>query len=418
MPVLADPGFAYAQQNPMDTYRQAADTTLSIMERKQAARQREQALAMQQQAQDLQREKWNVEKPVLQAKLNADFLSYGFDLTDRKATEEFRAKAATAATELGTKFREVIQLADWEERSTQLKNLQQEYGWLGRFEQFAPVVKAVDDSRAEAVSNILAEKKLEDTLETKRQEAELRNQYLLDSQRQREEARADEAAARRADAAELAKSNSPESKALANAAVKANQAADDAAELARSGLAQRQRIRELYAAGAKSGPARGAWTSVVTRSLSLLGKDDATDQLTLQQGLENALGTLNLQRRREVYKGTGAVSDSENAYLASSGPSMSNTPEANEAYFTFMDAVDQRTMTLDALVQQWRAEGAGPVEIDRRRKDFVNKNPIPIPSVSKGAPAGMVRIIAPDGTPGFVPADRVEDALKAGGRRG
>ena len=252
MPVLADPGFAYAQQNPMDTYRQAADTTLSIMERKQAARQREQAMAMQQQAQDLQREKWNVERPIIQAKLNADILSYGFDLTDRKATEEFRAKAATAATELGTKFRDVIQIKDWEERSTQLKNLQQEYGWLGRFEQFAPVVKAVDDSRAEAVSNILAERKLEDTLETKRQEAEMRNQYLLDSQRQREEARADEAAARRADAAELAKSNSPESKALANAAVKANQAADDAAELARSGLAQRQRIRELYAAGAKS----------------------------------------------------------------------------------------------------------------------------------------------------------------------
>lgn len=161
MPVLADPGFAYAQQNPMDTYRQAADTTLSVMERKQAARQREQAMALQQQAQDLQREKWNVERPIIQAKLNADILSYGFDLTDRKATEELRAKAATAATELGTKFRDVIQLADWEERNTQLKNLQMEYGWLGKFGQFAPVIKAVDDSRAEAVSNILAEKKLE-----------------------------------------------------------------------------------------------------------------------------------------------------------------------------------------------------------------------------------------------------------------
>ena len=161
MPVLADPGFAYAQKNPLDTYREAADTTLSIMERKQAARLREQAMALQQQAQDLQREKWNVERPVLQAKLNADILSYGFDLTDRKATEELRAKAATAAAELGAKFREVIQLADWEERSTQLKNLQMEYGWLGKFGQFAPVIKAVDDSRAEAVSNILAEKKLE-----------------------------------------------------------------------------------------------------------------------------------------------------------------------------------------------------------------------------------------------------------------
>ena len=418
MPVLADPGFAYAQQNPMDTYRQAADTTLSIMERKQGMRQREQAMAMQQQAQDLQREKWNVERPIIQAKLNADILSYGFDLTDRKATEEFRAKAATAATELGAKFRDVIQLADWEERSTQLKNLQQEYGWLGRFEQFAPVVKAVDDSRAEAVSNILAEKKLEDTLEIRKQEAALRNQYLLDSQRQREEARADDAAARRSDAAAQAQINSPEQKALANSAVKANQAADEAAELARTGLAQRQRIRELYAAGAKSGPVRGAITAAVTRPLSFLGSGDATDQLTLQQELENSLGTLNLQRRREVYKGTGAVSDSENAYLASSGPSVSNTPEANEAYFTFMDAVDQRTLKLDALVQQWRAEGAGPIEIDRRRKDFVSKNPIPIPSLSKGAPAGMIRIIAPNGTPGFVPANRVEDALKAGGRRG
>lgn len=157
MPVLADPGFAYAQKNPLDTFRETA----SIMERKQDMRQREQVVAMQQQAQDLQREKWNVEKPVLQAKLNADILSYGFDLTDRKATEEFRAKAATAATELGTKFRDVIQLADWEERNTQLKTLQQEYGWLNRFEQFAPMVKAVDDSRAEAVANILTEKKLD-----------------------------------------------------------------------------------------------------------------------------------------------------------------------------------------------------------------------------------------------------------------
>ena len=157
MPVLADPGFAYSQKNPLDTFRETA----SIMERKQAARQREQALAMQQQAQDLQREKWNVERPILQAKLNADILSYGFDLTDRKATEELRAKAATAAAELGAKFRDVIQLADWEERNTQLKNLQMEYGWLGKFGQFAHVIRAVDDSRTEAVSNLLTEKKLD-----------------------------------------------------------------------------------------------------------------------------------------------------------------------------------------------------------------------------------------------------------------
>lgn len=418
MPVLADPGFAYSQKNPLDTYREAADTSLSIMERKQQMAQKDQVLTMNQQAQDLNREKWDLEKPVLQVKLNADILSYGFDITDRKATEEFRAKAATAATELGTKFRDVIQIKDWEERSTQLKVLQQEYGWLGRFDQFAPVIKAVDESRAEAVSNLLTEKKLEDTLEIKKQEAALRNQYLLDSQRQREEARADDAAARRADAATQAQINSPENKALATSAVKANQAADEAAELARTGLAQRQRIRELYAAGAESGPAQGAWTSAITRPAAFLGRDASRDQLTLQQELENSLGTLNLQRRREVYKGTGAVSDSENAYLASSGPSVSNTPEANEAYFTFMDAVDQRTLKLDALVQQWRAEGAGPIEIDRRRKDFVKSNPVAIPSISKGAPAGMIRIIAPNGTPGFVPANRVEDALKAGGRRG
>ena len=414
MPVLAGPGFAYAQKNPLDTFRETA----SIMERKQEMRQREQAMAMQQQAQDLQREKWEIERPVLQAKLNADILSYGFDLTDRKATEEFRAKAATAATELGQRFRDVIQLDDWDERNTQLKTLQMEYGWLNRFEQFAPMVKAVDDSRAEAVANILTEKKFEETLEIKKQEAEMRSQYLLDSQRQREQARADEAQARRDDAMEKAKLGSPEAKALAASAVKANQAADEAAELARSGMAQRQRIRDLYAAGAESGPYQSAWTSVVTRSGAILGAGGANRQLTLQQELENSLGTLNLQRRREVYKGTGAVSDSENAYLASSGPSMSNTREANEAYFQFMDAIDQRTLKLDDLTQQWRAEGAGPIEIDRRRKDFVRSNPIPIPTVSKAAPAGMVRIIAPNGTPGFVPANRVEEALKAGGRRG
>lgn len=157
MPVLADPGFAYSQKNPLDTFRETA----SIMERKQAARQREQALAMQQQAQDLQREKWEIEKPVLQAKLNADILSYGFDLTDRKATEELRAKAATAAAELGAKFREVIQLSSWDEQNIQLKGLQQEYGWLRKFDQFAHVIKAVDDSRTEAVSNLLTEKNLE-----------------------------------------------------------------------------------------------------------------------------------------------------------------------------------------------------------------------------------------------------------------
>ena len=199
MPVLADPGFAYAQQNPMDTYRQAADTTLSIMERKQGMRQREQAMAMQQQAQDLQREKWNLEKPVMQAKLNADFLSYGFDLTDRKATEEFRAKAATAATELGRRFRDVIQLDDWEERSTQLKVLQQEYGWLNRFEQFAPMVKAVDDSRAEAVANILMEKKLEQTklqFDERFKLLEFREQQLNERNRESEQTKRDLQAAR------------------------------------------------------------------------------------------------------------------------------------------------------------------------------------------------------------------------------
>ena len=157
MPVLADPGFAYAQKNPLDTFQETA----SIMERKQAARQREQAMALQQQAQDLLRDKWEIEKSVLQAKANADFLSYGFDLTDRKAVEEYRAKAAVAAVELGNKYREVIQLADWNAQNTALKELQQEYGWLGRFDQFAPMLNAVNTSRTEAVSNILTEQKLE-----------------------------------------------------------------------------------------------------------------------------------------------------------------------------------------------------------------------------------------------------------------
>jgi hypothetical protein len=162
MPVLADPGFAYAQKNPMDTYRQSADTTLSIMERKQQMRQREQAAAMNQQAQDLQREKWEIEKPLIQAKLNADILSYGFDLTDRKATEELRAKAATAAAELGTKFREVIQISSWDEQNIQLMGLQQEYGWLGRFPRFAPVIKAVDGARGEVAANLLTEQKFDE----------------------------------------------------------------------------------------------------------------------------------------------------------------------------------------------------------------------------------------------------------------
>ena len=195
MPVLADPGFAYAQKNPLDTFRETA----SIMERKQEMRQREQAMAMQQQAQDLQREKWNLEKPVMQAKLNADFLSYGFDLTDRKATEEFRAKAATAATELGQRFRGVIQIADWEERNTQLKTLQQEYGWLNRFEQFAPMVKAVDDSRAEAVANILMEKKLEQTklqFDERFKLLEFREQQLNERNRESEQTKRDLQAAR------------------------------------------------------------------------------------------------------------------------------------------------------------------------------------------------------------------------------
>ena len=199
MPVLADPGFAYAQQNPMDTYRQAADTTLSIMERKQAARQREQAMAMQQQAQDLQREKWNVERPIIQAKLNADILSYGFDLTDRKATEELRAKAATAAAELGAKFREVVQLDDWEEQNIQLKGLQMEYGWLGRFPQFEHVAKAVDVARGEVAANLLTEQKFDETkykLNERMEQIKFREQELNSRAADAEQTKRDLQAAR------------------------------------------------------------------------------------------------------------------------------------------------------------------------------------------------------------------------------
>ena len=381
MPVLADPGFAYSQKNPLDTFRETA----SIMERKQEMRQREQAMAMQQQAQELNREKWNVEKSVLQAKANADILSYGFDLTDRKAVEEYRAKAATAAVELGNKYREVIQLKDWNAQNTALKGLQQEYGWLGRFDQFAPMLNSVNTSRTEAVSNILTEQKLQDTLEIKKQEAEMRNQYLLDAQRQREQARADEAAARREDAASQRAINSPEAKAAANAAVKANQAADEAAELARKSDAQIAVIENLYSRGAQSGFYTGLIPKVVMNPTALLGNPSAQQEVGLQQQLEMAIKGLNLERRREVNKGTGAISDSENAYLYSASPSLSNTKEANLEYFNFLKKLNARVLELDSLTQQWRSEGVGPTEIYKRRVDWTNKHPIPIPTDSGGS---------------------------------
>ena len=444
MPVLADPGFAYAQQNPMDTYRQAADTTLSIMERKQAARQREQAMAMQQQAQDLLREKWEIEKPLKLQEAQTATMQYGASLATQQQFLKLREEFAKAAPQLQADLEKAGEIpldadgnpdfdAAWQNFS-RVSAKYQKYSMLP--EAKAPLDFADKQTiQHSARAGILATEKLK-----AKARAETRGMGLQkDIVTLPDGTSKVMMVARDAEGNITAMADPPKGQESSEDATlgaeRAKQAVGyltkvrDAGERSDLDLYNLDRMEALFQMGAQSGEGQSV-INTLRSFASRFGLGDA-EQLATDQQLMQAFESFHL-RTAEGMKGQGQITENERAMIARAAMNAKFNSEANLRIIQVLRKVAKQASAMNNLRLELQQKGANEIQVARELEKYKAANPVRIEEelasladpkdgrlvLPGGGGGGGIRMVAPDGTSGFVPESRVKDAEAKGFTRG
>jgi hypothetical protein len=444
MPVLADPGFAYAQKNPMDTYREAADTTLSIMERKQAARQREQALAMNQQAQDLQREKWEVERPLKLQEAKTLTMQYGASLANQQQILKLREEFALAAPQLQTDLEAAGEIPVDAAGDPDFDAAWQNFSRVSaKYQKFAvlPEAKAPLDF---ADKQTIQHAARAGVLATEKFKADARRQ-TMGRGFQKDLIKQPDGSFKpmlitRDDAgnitamADLPKSQESSEDATLGAE-RAKQAVGylanvrDAGERAATDLSSIDQMTAMFQTGAQSGTGQTAINTI--RSLAVRFGLGSAEQLATDQGLQSATQGFALNVAKGM-KGQGQITENERAMIERATVNVGFNPEANLRIMAVLKRAANRAAQLNAMRIDLEGKGANEIQISRQLQKFVSDNPIGAEALenligermARPASGGvrMVPMLFPDGKGGFIkgdiPEDRVKDAETKGFTRG
>ena len=388
MPVLADPGFAYAQQNPMDTYRQAADTTLSVMERKQAARQREQAMAMQQQQQALLKEKWDIEKPLLIQQAKTATMQYGASLANQQQILKLREEFAKVAPELQADLEKAGEIpldadgnpdfdAAWQNFS-RVSAKYQKYSMLP--EAKAPLDFADKQTiQHSARAGVLATEKLKAKARAETKGMGLQKDIVTLPDGTAKVMMV----ARDAEGNITAMADPPKSQESSEDATlgaeRAKQAVGylanvrDAGERAATDLSNIDRMVAMYQAGAQSGTGQKALNTA--RSLAVrFGLGDA-EQLATDQGFQNATQEFALNMAKSM-RGQGQITENERAMIERATVNVGFNPEANLRIMAVLKRAATRAAQLNAMRVDLEGKGANEIQVARQIQKFVSDNPV------------------------------------------
>ena len=384
MPVLADPGFAYAQKNPLDTFRETA----SIMERKQEMRQREQAMAMQQQAQDLQREKWEIEKPLKLQEAQTATMQYGASLATQQQFLKLREEFAKAAPQLQSDLEKAGEVpldadgnpdfdAAWQNFS-RVSAKYQKYSMLP--EAKAPLDFA--DKQTIQHSNragVLATEKLKAKARAEAKGMGLQKDIVtLPDGTSKVMMVARDAEGNITAMADPPKSQESSEEA-ALGAERAKQAVGylanvrDAGERAATDLSNIDRMVAMYQAGAQSGTGQKALNTA--RSLAVrFGLGDA-EQLATDQGFQSATQEFALNMAKSM-RGQGQITENERAMIERATVNVGFNPEANLRIMAVLKRAATRAAKLNAMRVDLEGKGANEIQVAREIQKFVSNNPI------------------------------------------
>lgn len=402
MPVLADPGFAYSQQNPLDTFRETA----SIMERKQAARQREQAMAMQQQAQDLQREKWEIEKPLKLQEAKTATMQYGASLANQQQILKLREDFARVAPELQADLEKAGEIpldadgnpdfdAAWQNFS-RVSAKYQRYSVLPEAKaplDFADKQTLQYSSRA----GVLATEKLKAKARAEAKGMGLQKDIVtLPDGTSKVMMVARDAEGNITAMADPPKSQESSEEATLGAE-RAKQAVGylanvrDAGERAATDLSNIDRMVAMYQAGAQSGTGQKALNTA--RSLAVrFGLGDA-EQLATDQGFQNATQEFALNMAKSM-RGQGQVTENERAMIERATVNVGFNPEANLRIMAVLKRAATRAAKLNAMRVDLEGKGANEIQVAREIQKFVSNNPIGAEALEDLAGERMARPIS------------------------
>lgn len=157
------------------------------------------------------------------------------------------------------------------------------------------------------------------------------------------------------------------------------------AETGRQTSSDVNRVIELYGAGAKSGFAQPVFTGVRSALARITGEDS---EIRNQQELEQKINNIVLQKRRELMKGTGAVSDYETKSVEKAMANMGNTPGANIRILKVLQNAADRAVKLDELRLRYEEEGLTKVQIAKKLRADRAKMPIGVESLTMSGSAG------------------------------
>jgi len=159
------------------------------------------------------------------------------------------------------------------------------------------------------------------------------------------------------------------------------------------------------------------------------GLGDA-EQLATDQGFQNATQEFALNMAKNM-RGQGQITENERAMIERATVNIGFNPEANLRILSVLKRAASRAAQLNAMRVDLEGKGANEIQVAREIQKFVANNPIGAEALEDLAEAdggkmtrtatpmsGGIRMIAPDGSAGFVPADRVKDAEAKGFTRG
>lgn len=176
----------------------------------------------------------------------------------------------------------------------------------------------------------------------------------------------------------------------------------DSAERAAEATANLDKVRQLYASGAYSGPGANVATRLkqIGATLGLVDAASAATQDELQAELAKGV----LTSTKEFFKGMGALSNLEGAKAESAVANLSRTPEGNLRILEWQNANAPTIIEGNRLKEEARAAGKSISEANAIARKFMRANykklsSIPASPAASAQPAGTESAAAPSASP-------------------
>lgn len=364
---------------------------------------RAQERSVRQQEQNQQRQQFEILKPVIQAKAQADQATALAGLQAAHRMEAMRTEAANVAPQALEDFLNATKIENVDLRAQELDRVAGRYAWLENLPENKPFITTLNDARAKAHVESISVGKLQQAKEAsvlraqtdesqiaqRASAAELKAKTDVEMKAMQQEMekmkqenanlRTQATTAGALDRAKITAGTAANRPGL-QAAVKANEGFLTAGQSAMDGIRDAQRGLALLDQ-VRTGTGAGAELSA-QRLGQLFGADVSTAK---GEELQRILGDAVLKR---VNQTKGSISDKEMALFESYSASFGKSAEGNKAILSAYVQALNRSVDIAKMVNEKRQEGLSEREIQLEVNDFILNNPITIGEPAATGAAG------------------------------